>query len=84
MAATYGQVRGEDVDVRIKGSQADLRRIATEAKNQGSVKTFWTYIGYFVQLFTIDGTWVLRDIDNLKLAVQPTTLEQFFISNPNI
>lgn len=40
--------------------------------------------GWFYQLFTVDGTWVLQDLDNDKLRVKASSLEQFFKDNPEI
>lgn len=40
--------------------------------------------GWFYQLFTVDGTWLLEDLDNEKLSVIPSSLEQFVKDDPAI
>lgn len=41
-------------------------------------------IGWFYQLFTVDGTWVLKDLDNGRLGVETTSLEKFIEDNDGI
>lgn len=56
---------------------SDLREKALEARKQGSEKNYWDYIGWFYQLYTVDGTWTLKDLQNDLLGVQTTSLEDF-------
>ncbi|KAF2169269.1 hypothetical protein M409DRAFT_64988 [Zasmidium cellare ATCC 36951] len=84
MAETYGKVRGSGGSVVKKGNLDDLRREAFDARRSGTTKRFYEYIGWFYQLFTVDGTWVLKDLDNDKLRVKATSLEQFFKDSPEI
>lgn len=41
-------------------------------------------VGWFYQLYTVDGTWTLKDLDNRKLDVKTTRLDQFIKDNPDI
>ena len=84
LATTYGQVRGCEVHIEKKGTVDELREKALEARSQGSRRHFWPYIGWFYQLHTVDGTWTLGKLDNEKLGVETTTLEQFLQQNPEL
>jgi nucleoside-diphosphate-sugar epimerase len=84
VAATYEKVRGTKVQMNHRGTVEELRTRALAARSKGSVRNFWPYIGYFYTLHTVDGTWVLKDLDNGKLDVKTTTLEEFLIQNPAI
>lgn len=83
--ATYEQVRGSAVQVIEKGSLEDLESTALRARLQGSLLTFWEYIGYFYQLYTINGSVALRNLDNDRFPdVKTTSLEEFLQQNPEI
>ncbi|RGP81399.1 nad p-binding [Fusarium longipes] len=82
IAKTYGRVRNCEVIIQKKGSVEELRERAFEARRQGSRNSFWPYIGWFYQLFTIDGTWALDELDNDKLDIKATSLEDFLRENP--
>ncbi|KAK4503662.1 hypothetical protein PRZ48_004577 [Zasmidium cellare] len=84
MAETYRKVRGIGGNVVKKGNLEDLRHEAFVARARGSVKEFWKYIGWFYQLFTVDGSWVLEDLKNGRLGVQTTSLEKFIEDNDEI
>lgn len=84
LSSIYGTVRDRHVDVVVKGSAEELRATADEARQRCGAKKFWEYIGYFVQLYTIEETWVLKDIDNSKLDVQPTTFGEFLQQYPEV
>ncbi|KAI0381212.1 NAD(P)-binding protein [Hypomontagnella monticulosa] len=84
IASTYETVRGIKVDVEIMGTVGELRERAMQARREGSRRNFWAYIGWFYQLFTVDGTWSLRSLDNDKLGMRTTTLEEFLQQNPSI
>lgn len=77
LAGAYERVKGSKVDVQYKGTVSDLRQKALEARNQGSEQSYWSYIGWFYQLYTVDGTWTLKDLQNDLLGVQTTSLEDF-------
>ncbi|KAI5855553.1 NAD(P)-binding protein [Durotheca rogersii] len=84
IAATYERVRETKVDVEVMGDVAELREQAMRARRNGSRRNFWPYIGWFYQLFTVDGTWTLTRLDNEKLGVPTTTLEQFLREHPTL
>ncbi|KAH8703335.1 hypothetical protein BGW36DRAFT_413932 [Talaromyces proteolyticus] len=84
IAVTYEKVKKCKVDVEVMGTVSDLRKNALEARRQGSRKNFWSYIGWFYQLYTIDGTWTLKTLDNNKLDVKTTSLEDFLRDNTSV
>lgn len=84
IASIYEKARNTKVQLDFKGSVEDLRAKALEGRAKGSPKNFWTYIGYFYQLYTIDGTWVLGELDNEKLGVRGTPLTEFLEANPEL
>ncbi|KAL7624787.1 hypothetical protein AAE478_006359 [Parahypoxylon ruwenzoriense] len=83
IAATYERVRGTKIDVRVMGSVTELGEQAVQARRRGSRNNFWSYIGWFYQLFTVDGTWILETLDNEKLGLRTTTLEEFLQEHPS-
>ena len=84
IAKTYGKVRNREVIVQKKGNLEELRERALEAREKGKRNMFWPYIGWFYQLFTVDGTWSLGELDNDKLDVKVTGLEEFLRNNPEL
>ncbi|KAI1385139.1 uncharacterized protein F4822DRAFT_335332 [Hypoxylon trugodes] len=84
IAATYGEVKGVDVDAEVMGNAKDLRERALQARREGSRRNFWLYIGWFYQLYTVEGTWSLKTLDNDKLGLRTTTLQEFLQQNPAI
>ena len=84
IASIYERVKGCKVNVQYKGSVSDLRHNALEARKQGSEKNPWSYIGWFYQLHTVDGTWTLKDLQNDLLDVKTTPLEDFLRSSQSI
>lgn len=85
LAITYEQVRGIQVEIDFVGSVDDLRARALSERAKGTKRHFWTYIGWFYQLHTVDGTWKMPELDNGKVPnVQATTFEQFLRENPAV
>lgn len=84
IADTYQRVRGKSVERRTMGSVEELRKQAHAARARGSPSNFWDYIGYIYQLYTLDGTWTLKTLDNDKLSVVTTSLEDFIRNNESI
>lgn len=81
----YERVRGSSVKVVEKGSLEELEKTALQARLQGSLAAFWEYIGYFYQLVTINGSAVLRNLDNDRFPdVKTTSLEEFLRQTPEI
>lgn len=68
-----------------KGSLGELEKTALQARLQGSLAKFWEYIGYFYQLVMINGSAVLRNLDNDRFPdVKTTSLEDFLRQRPEI
>lgn len=82
---TYERVRGTAVKVIEKGTVEDLEKTALQARLHGSLLSFWEYIGYFYQLYTINGSMALRNLDNDRFPdIKTTSLEVFLRQNPEI
>lgn len=84
IADVYARVRGCEVKIDERGSVDDLRRVALEARSKGTVRGFWEYIGWFYHLHVVDGTYVLGSLDNDKLDVKTTSLEDFLREYPAV
>ncbi|KAI3320144.1 NAD(P)-binding protein [Xylariaceae sp. AK1471] len=84
IARIYGQVRGTPMKVEQVGSVEELREKALAARAQSHPATMWDYIGYFYMLFIVDGTWTPGKLDNEKLGVKGTSLEEYLKQNPEI
>lgn len=84
ISGVYEDTKGVKVDILIKGDVEQLRTNALEARREGSRQMIWGYIGWFYQLYTVDGTFTLKELDNSKLAVQTTSLENFLRENAEI
>lgn len=81
----YESVRNVQVKLNEKGSIDDLQRIALQARHEGSPQKFWEYIGYFYQLYTINGSLVLRNLDNDRFPeIKVTSLCGFLQEHPEI
>lgn len=77
IAAAFESVTGTKVGMKSEGTVSELRKVALEARKNGSRMMFWEYIGYFYQLYTLDGTWTLKENQNAELGIEPTSLEEF-------
>lgn len=84
LATIYGKVRNCKVDICMKGTVDELRERALEARRQGSRRNYWPYIGWFYQLYTVDGTWSLGKLDNEKLGVKTTEFDEFLREYPTL
>ena len=84
IAEMYERVKGVKIDIQCKGTVEELRKTAFEARQKGSRKTFWEYIGWFYQLFTVDDSWTLKDLQNDRIGVKTTSLEEFLRNNPHV
>ncbi|POR32662.1 hypothetical protein TPAR_07133 [Tolypocladium paradoxum] len=69
MASTSAEVQGTGGSIKIKGSVDEPRERALGARKLGSPREFWTYIGWFNQFCTVEGTWTLKTLDNDKLCM---------------
>lgn len=84
IAETYSRVRGVEVTLHRKGSIEELRHQALEARRLSHPSRFWEYIGWFYMLHTVDNTWTLGEVENGKLGVQGTSMEDFLRANVHI
>jgi hypothetical protein len=83
LASMYSKLRGIEVDIVQLGSEDALRRKVQSAKDGLGVKNWPFYIGYLVQLHTIDGKWALKSLDNDDLGVISTTFDDFLRLYPD-
>lgn len=84
IATTYEKVKGCKVGINRKGTVNELREKALKARAKGTRERFWEYIGLFYQLYTVDRTYVLGELDNYRLSTRVTSLEEFLESNDTI
>ncbi|KAH7084370.1 hypothetical protein FB567DRAFT_80549 [Paraphoma chrysanthemicola] len=82
IARVYGETRHRETEVVHMGSVDELRQKAYEAKNKGKRGTFWEYIGWFYNLHTVDGTWLLGELDNDLIGVEAEGLKEWLERNP--
>ncbi|KAK1453275.1 hypothetical protein CMEL01_04934 [Colletotrichum melonis] len=81
LAAAYERVKGKQVSFKIRGTDEDLKTLAFEARKAATPRQFFQYMSYFYQLYTNNGTWDMAKVDNDKLDVQATSLEDFLRDN---
>lgn len=78
MAQVYEEIRGIKVTLDHAGSLDDLRDVASTAVEELGPKGFWEWMGYFYQIFQLDGTVNMNKLDNSCYPeVQATSLEDF-------
>ncbi|OHE97729.1 hypothetical protein CORC01_06934 [Colletotrichum orchidophilum] len=80
-AAAYEKVKGKKVGLKTRGTDEDLKALAFEGRKAASSREFYKYSGFFFQLYTNNGSWDMEKIDNEKLDVRPTSLEDFLRDN---
>lgn len=81
LAAAYERVKDKKVALHSRGTDEDLEKLAFEARERSSPRDFYQYMAYFYQYYMNKGTWDMEKIDNDKLDVQPTSLEDFLRDN---
>ncbi|VUC32496.1 unnamed protein product [Clonostachys rosea] len=84
MAKIYEQVRGVPVKLDFQGSIKELHALALEGRKNGSPKAMWDYIGWFYYYHIVSGRWYMKTLDNEKLGVRATPLEEFLRANSDI
>ncbi|UPK95268.1 hypothetical protein LCI18_006203 [Fusarium solani-melongenae] len=84
LARIYKEVRGVEIAHKYRGSLEDLRKLAYSLRSQKAYNDYYSFIGLFYQLFQLDGTYSLKNIDNHKLNVKTTSMEEFLRQNPQI
>ena len=80
-ATAYEKVTNRKVKIDSLGTANDLRKTAFAAREQSIPLHYHEYSAYFYQLYTVDGTWEMKKIDNNKLDVEVTRLEDFLKDN---
>lgn len=83
IADIYEKVKNRKVERVCKGDVAALEKKSLEMRNRLGVERFWEYIGYFFQLFTINGRCILKECMDVP-AIQKTSLEEFLLSHLQI
>ncbi|RSL47616.1 hypothetical protein CEP54_013323 [Fusarium duplospermum] len=84
LAGVYKEVRGIEIVQKYRGTLDDLRELAYSMRNQKAYNDYYRFIGLFYQLFQLDGTYALKNLDNHKLNVKTTSMEEFLRQNPQI
>lgn len=84
IARVYEKVKSREVRINKRGTVEELRRAALQARKAGTRQRYWEYIGWFYQLYTVDRTYVLEDLDNHRLSTKATSIEEFLTSNDSI
>lgn len=82
MVTIYEGIRRVPIKLVHAGSLDDLRSDANAAVREMGLKRFWDWMGYFYQVYQLDGTFFMRELDNkLYPSVKPTSLEEFLKEN---
>ncbi|OAL56099.1 NAD(P)-binding protein [Pyrenochaeta sp. DS3sAY3a] len=84
LSKIYREVRGIDVAYNHRGTLDDLRELSYSLRKQKPYNDYYSFIGLFYQLFQLDGTYSLENLDNHKLNVKTTSMEDFLRQNPGI
>ncbi|KAM0543852.1 hypothetical protein ACHAPJ_012089 [Fusarium lateritium] len=84
LARIYKEVRGIEVTLKPRGSLEDLKKLAYSMRNAKPYNDYYSFIGLFYQLFQLDGTYSLKHLDNEKLKVKTTSMEEFLRQSPEI
>lgn len=83
----YEKVRGREVKAQRQGSTFELRKAALRARNLGTLRECWRYIGLFYQLFTLEGKWTWKENDTVCAElprVERTSLEEWLKEHPEV
>ncbi|KAJ3579440.1 hypothetical protein NPX13_g1127 [Xylaria arbuscula] len=85
MAEAYENARGVKVTIDNAGNLEDLKAVAANAVEKLGLQRSWEWMGYFYQLYQLNGTFYMRELDNDRYtAVNATSLERFLELNPQI
>jgi nucleoside-diphosphate-sugar epimerase len=84
LARIYEEVRGVQIGLKYRGTLNDLRELAYKLRSEKPYNDYYSFIGLFYQLFQLDGTYSLKRIDNHRLQVKTTSMEEFLRQNPDI
>lgn len=85
IASIYQDVRGASVQLEYKGSLEDLSVIANVAVNKMGLKRFWDWMGYYYQLYQLNGTCYMKQLDSKQYSsIRLTSLAVFLKENMKI
>ncbi|GAD99204.1 hypothetical protein NECHADRAFT_52412 [Paecilomyces variotii No. 5] len=85
MAEAYEKARGVRVTIDTAGSLDELKVAAANAVEQVGPQRYWEWMGYFYQIYQLDGTFHMRKLDNDRYtAVNTTSMERVLELNPEI
>lgn len=84
VARIYEKVRGTKVTLNVQGSIAELEAKALDAREKGDKRQYHLYTGLFYQLYGSNGAFNFQKLDNDKLGVETTSLEDFLLQHPSI
>ncbi|KAG7410494.1 hypothetical protein Forpe1208_v009758 [Fusarium oxysporum f. sp. rapae] len=80
----YKEVRDVEITFKERGSLDDLRKLAYSMREQKPYNDYYGFIDLFYQLFQLDGTYSLKNLDNDKFNVKTTSMKEFLRQNPGI
>ncbi|QKX64662.1 uncharacterized protein TRUGW13939_11838 [Talaromyces rugulosus] len=76
MAEAYERARGVKVTIDTAGSLEDLKVTARNTVEKLGLQRFWEWMGYFYQIYQLNGTFHMKNLDNDRYtAVDATSLE---------
>ncbi|QYT06331.1 NmrA domain-containing protein [Trichoderma simmonsii] len=82
IASIYQDVRGVSVQLDYMGSIEDLRVTANTAVREIGLKRFWDWMGYFYQLYQLNGTCHMKQLDSKQYSsLRLTSLAEFLKDN---
>ncbi|KAL6821465.1 hypothetical protein V8C40DRAFT_267805 [Trichoderma camerunense] len=82
IAGIYEDIRGAPVQLDNMGSIEDLRVTANTAEREIGLKRFWDWMGYFYQLYQLNGTCHMKQLDSKQYSsLRLTSLEEFLKDN---
>lgn len=84
LARIYKEVRGVEVGFNHRGTLNDLKDLAYTLRDQKPYNDYYSFIGLFYQLFQLDGTYSLKKLDNHRLNIKTTSIEEFLRENPHV
>ncbi|KAM0189123.1 hypothetical protein ACHAPI_010141 [Fusarium lateritium] len=84
IARVYERERGVEVGLNVLGSIDELETKALSARKNGNKREYHLYTGLFYQLYASNGALNFHKLDNDKLQVTGTSMEEFFREHPQI
>lgn len=85
VVSIYRDVRGESVQLDYMGSIEELNIVAKDAVHKMGLKRFETWMGYFYQLYQLNGVCYMKQLDSKQYSsLTLTSLEAFLKENMSI